>query len=146
VESGTAEPVVGSYQKHFVGITGTCRSCDDLYHQDPLDNTKCFQETCATTSYIAEGGFCQQCPDYTHRDAEDITRCLADECLAVVEKLMIDGTCELCPEYSAVDEDGTRCVENDCAPNFYSTAREGCLQCELFWRQDPDDSTACVQS
>lgn len=64
----------------------------------------------------------------------------------MVERLLVDGTCELCPDYSAVTEEGgTECVENDCDPNFYSTAREGCLQCERFWRQDPDDSTACVQ-
>lgn len=111
-----------------MGITGVCSTCEDLYHQDPSDNTKCLQETCAATSFIAEGGFCQQCPDSTHRDAEDTTRCLADECVARTEKLMLDGTCELCPEYTTAD--GTLCEENACGFLFYSTAREGCLPCE----------------
>ena len=68
---------------------------------------------------------------------------MSDDCL-VNQILLLDGTCEECPEYFYASEDGYECNQENCDDDSqYLLINGTCGECESF-THSTDDNTACI--
>ena len=89
------------FQKLLIG--GTCETCSE-YTKSAVDGIKTF--TLKT----------ELLPVRKHNvvvSAEDGTQCKADVC-GTIQKLMVDGSCEVCPEWKRQEFNGKTCASDNC--------------------------------
>ena len=55
------------------------------------------------------------------------------------EKLLTDGTCEICPSFTALDFDGKNCSPKMCNPRERLLENGFCETCDAYYETDPDE-------
>ena len=95
-----------------------------------------------------EDASCMECGAWTHPDSE-ARNCIKDPCNYEVEKLMVTGTCETCPEYyhptpPNMDGDATDCMQDTCALDTQIYEVTGtCKECAAYSHPDVENKN-CI--
>jgi hypothetical protein len=97
-----------------------CLTCGARTKPDPT-NTICVPIECEAGQVLKDDAphTCVDCDPWTHPDSE-AKRCIKDPCNYEVEKLLVTGTCETCPDYThptPIDDEGDAkdCMVDECA-------------------------------
>jgi hypothetical protein len=128
--------------------TGYCQDCGPFTKPDPTGKI-CVPVECDVGQILKDGAppYCADCDPWTHPDSSGRT-CITDPCNEV-EKLLVTGTCETCPEYThpvPPNDEGfsTDCMVDECALATQKITKTGtCETCPAYEHPDIENKN-CI--
>lgn len=90
-----------NWNTDILSVNGKCQSCGVYTRPNGTDefNRDCISDICEEGEILLEDGTCKPCDAYSHPDTET-KNCITDSCDFTVQKLLVTGMCETCPDYT----------------------------------------------